>query len=85
MKSDRLLNIMATLALSEAELDECNDVRSIRNTCRKLLRRIFQKELADPNIHFGKILKENSSKTTAIRRKFKTIYITNNSCLVFFL
>ena len=72
---------MTTLKLSEAELDECTDKKSIRNTCRKLLRRVFKIELADPNIHFGKILKGQASKVTAIRRKFKIPYITNDSFL----
>lgn len=60
---------MATLALSESELDECTDSKSIRSTCRKLVRRVFQKQLADPNIHFGKVLKKKSKKVAAIRRK----------------
>lgn len=80
-KSDKLFGIMTTLKLSDAELDECTDKKSIRNTCRKVVRHVFKIELGDPTVPFGKILKEQASKINAIRRKLKIPYITSDSFL----
>ncbi|CAF2108254.1 unnamed protein product [Rotaria magnacalcarata] len=68
VKSDKLIDIMEILTLSEIELGECTDKKSIRNTCRKLVRRVFQTELADSTIQFGKILKKQAAKVVAIRK-----------------
>ncbi|CAF3903423.1 unnamed protein product [Adineta steineri] len=47
-KGDKLENIMTVLALSEDELQECYDEHSIRNTCRKVLNKVFNNELLNP-------------------------------------
>ncbi|CAM4791828.1 unnamed protein product [Rotaria magnacalcarata] len=56
------------MIMIEIELGECTDKKSIRNTCRKLVRRVFQTELADSTIQFGKILKKQAAKVVAIRK-----------------
>ena len=67
-KGDKLADIMCILALSEAELEECKDAKSIRNTCRKVVRLVFHQQLADPNVSFGDVLKEKKM-IAAIRSK----------------
>ena len=56
--------------MSEAELDECVDKRSIRSTCRKVVRVVFKEELADPSIHFAQVL-ERKDKLASIRGTVK--------------
>jgi len=61
-KGDKLEKIINILALSEAELQEYTDSKSIRSTCRKLVRVVFKQQLADPDIAFGNILKDKGHK-----------------------
>ena len=62
-KGERLLDIMTTLAMSETELNDCFNEKSIRATCRNLVRLCFKQELKDNSIHFGAILKDKSYKS----------------------
>ena len=68
-KGEKLEKIMNILAMSEEELDQCNDRDSIRNTCRKIVRVVFKQELEDITFPYGKILKQKKYKprTSAIR------------------
>ncbi|CAF4091160.1 unnamed protein product, partial [Adineta steineri] len=61
-KGDKLENIMTVLALSEDELQECYDEHSIRNTCRKVLNKVFNNGLLDPTFRYGTILNEKKYK-----------------------
>lgn len=60
--------------MSEAELGECVDERSIRSTCRKVLRVVFKEELRDPSIRFANIL-ERKDKLAAIRGTVSLFYL----------
>lgn len=70
-KGDKLIKIMTTLALSEPELDRCTEPKSIRSTCRKVVRIVFKDEFDDPDQHFGTLLKK-----AELRDKFAAIRCT---------
>jgi hypothetical protein len=61
-KGDKLADIMLVLAMSEHELDKCTDAKSIRITCRNIVRALFKKDLADHSVQFGTLLKCNKKK-----------------------
>lgn len=67
-KGEKLATIMDILAMSEDELLQCTDPRSIRNTCRKVVRVVFKDELSNPKIHFRSVLQQ-TQKVGAIRGK----------------
>ena len=71
-KGEKLARIMDILLLNQAELDECVHSTSIRNTCRKVLRKVFKEELLDPNVHFGHIL-QKEDVVKAIRGQYDNL------------
>lgn len=61
-REEQMKKVMEILAVSEDELDECTDPKSIRSTCRKLVRLIFKDKLVDAGVHFGHLLKNKDYK-----------------------
>ena len=66
---DKLAKLMDVLAVSEEQLLECTDVKSIRSTCRKVVRLVFKQALSDENTPFGSVLREKRMMA-AIRGEF---------------
>ncbi|CAF1497866.1 unnamed protein product [Adineta ricciae] len=68
-KGEKIAKIIDILAMSEEELDHCNDKNSIRNTCRKIVRIVFKQELEDITFPYGRILKKKKyqARMSAIR------------------
>lgn len=67
-KGEKLAVIMDTLAMSEDELTQCTDPKSIRSTCRRIVRIVFKKELENAQVHFRSVLQQEK-KIAAIRGK----------------
>lgn len=67
-KGEKLAAIMDVLALSEDELLQCTDSKSIRNTCRRVVRVVFKDELSNPRVHFRSVLRQ-TEKVGAVRGK----------------
>lgn len=61
-KGDQIANIMAILNMSEKQLDDCTDPKSIRMTCRNVVRVIYKTQLADNSKSYGKMLKNKKHK-----------------------
>ena len=62
--------LSSTLGLSKDELEQSVDPKSIRKTCRNVLRKVFKAELANPEIPYSQVLL-NEEVMSAIRRKYK--------------
>jgi hypothetical protein len=58
-----------TLSLNEEELERCVDHKSIRKTCRNVVRKVFKSQVMDSNIPYSEIL-SNETVMTAIRGNF---------------
>ncbi|CAF1479546.1 unnamed protein product [Adineta steineri] len=66
-KADKLEQIMSVLAVTEDELENQLDKKSVRNTCRKIVRLLFSTQLKDPDISFNELNKKYKTKIAAIR------------------
>lgn len=67
---EQVQELSSTLGLSKDELEQSIDEKSIRKTCRNVLRKVFKAELADPEISYSQVLL-NEEVMSAIRRKYK--------------
>lgn len=68
-KEEKLESIKTILAVSDDDLKACTDDRSIRSTCRSIVRLVLKQELNDPTVSFGRILKDKKySKVIAAIR-----------------
>jgi hypothetical protein len=75
---EQVQELTNTLGLSKDELEQSVDQKSIRKTCRNVLRKVFKAELANPEIPYSQVLL-NEEIMSAIRRKYtgyQDVYVT---------